>query len=76
MLAQEKIALLESKIIKLENENLTLKSMLKQQTNFGNKMTKIVRLQNMTTSAQEKIALLESKIIRLENKNHAFNPYL
>jgi len=40
--AQEKIELLESKVAQLENENLTLKSMLKQQANFGNKMTQIV----------------------------------
>ena len=42
MLAQEKIALLESKITRLENENLILKSMLKQQAVFGNKITEIV----------------------------------
>ena len=41
MSTQDKIALLESKITRLENENLILKSMLKEQTNFGNKMTKI-----------------------------------
>ena len=42
MSAQEKIAFLESRITQLENENLTLKSMLKQQANFGNKMTQII----------------------------------
>ena len=42
MSLQEKIELLESRITRLENENLMLKSMLKEQTNFGNKMTQIV----------------------------------
>ena len=42
MSLHEKIELLESRISRLENENLILKSMLKEQTNFGNKMTQIV----------------------------------
>ena len=58
MLAQEKIALLESKITRLENENLILKSMLKQQANFGNKMTQIV---------SEMDELLEKKKLEIES---------
>ena len=42
MSAQEKIAFLESRITQLENENLTLKSVLNQQVNFGNKMTQMI----------------------------------
>ena len=61
MSAQDKIALLESKITRLENENHTLKSMLKQQTNFGNKMTQIV---------SEMDELLEKKKIEIESLNN------
>ena len=42
MTAQEKIKFLESRVETLENENAILKSMLKKQTLFGNKMTGIV----------------------------------
>ena len=56
--AQEKIELLESKVAQLENENLTLKSMLKQQANFGNKMTQIV---------SEMDELLEKKKLEIES---------
>ena len=42
MTAQEKIKFLESRVETLENENAILKSMLKKQTLFGNKMTEIV----------------------------------
>ena len=58
MSAQEKIALLESKITRLENENHSLKSMLKQQENFGNKMTQIV---------SEMDELLEKKKLEIES---------
>ena len=61
MSAQEKIAILESKITRLENENHTLKSMLKQQENFGNKMTQIV---------SEMDELLEKKKIEIESLNN------
>ena len=59
--AQEKIELLESKITRLENENHTLKSMLKQQENFGNQMTKIV---------SEMDKLLEKKKLEIESLNN------
>ena len=42
MSKQEKIEQLETRITELENENLFLKSMLKQQAVFGNKITEIV----------------------------------
>ena len=42
MSGREKIERLESRITELENENLILKSMLKQQAVFGNKITEIV----------------------------------
>ena len=42
MSKQEKIERLQSRITELENENLFLKSMLKQQAVFGNKITEIV----------------------------------
>ena len=58
MSKHEKIKLLESRIIELENENLTLKSMLKQQAVFGNKITQIV---------SEMDELLEKK--KLENQS-------
>ena len=54
---QEKIKLLESRITVLENENLLLKSMWKQQTLFGNKMTQIV---------SEMDELLEKKKLEIE----------
>ena len=58
MSLQEKIELLESKITLLENENLILKSVLKQQANFGNKMTQIV---------SEMDELLEKKKLEIES---------
>ena len=58
MSLQEKIEVLESKITRLENENLVLKSMLKQQANFGNKMTQIV---------SEMDELLEKKRLEIES---------
>ena len=61
MSSQEKIALLESKITRLENENLALKSKLKEQKNFGNKMTQIV---------SEMDELLEKKKIEIESLNN------
>ena len=42
MSEDEKIKRLETRITELENENLFLKSMLKQQAVFGNKITEIV----------------------------------
>ena len=42
MLAEEKIESLEKRISVLENENLLLKSMWKEQVGFGIKMTNIV----------------------------------
>ena len=61
MSAQEKTALLESKITRLENENHSLKSMLKQQENFGNKMAQIV---------SEMDELLEKKKMEIESLNN------
>ena len=61
MSLQEKIELLESQITRLENENLVLKSMLKQQANFGNKMTQIV---------SEMDELLEKKKLEIESLNN------
>ena len=56
--AHEKIELLESKITRLQDENLVLKSMLKEKTNFGNKMTQIV---------SEMDKLLEKKNLEIES---------
>ena len=61
MSLQEKIELLESQITRLENENLVLKSMLKQQANFGNKMTQIV---------SEMDELLEKKKLEIESLSY------
>ena len=58
MSAQEKIAFLESRITQLENENLTLKSMLNQQANFGNRMTQMI---------SEMDDLLEKKKLEIES---------
>ena len=58
MSLQEKIEVLESRITQLENENHILKSMLKQQANFGNKMTQIV---------SEMDDLLEKKKLEIES---------
>ena len=58
MSKHEKIKLLESRIIELENENLTLKSLLKQQAVFGNKITQIV---------SEMDELLEKKKLEIQS---------
>ena len=49
---------MESRIIELENENLTLKSLLKQQAVFGNKITQIV---------SEMDELLEKKKLEIQS---------
>ena len=58
MSKHEKIERLESRITELENENLFLKSMLKQQAVFGNKITEIV---------SEMDELLEKKKLEIES---------
>ena len=65
MSKQEKIEQLETRITEVENENLFLKSMLKQQAVFGNKITEIV---------SEMDELLEKKKMEIEsltNRLHA-----
>ena len=57
MLAQQKIKLLESKIVVLENENANLKSLLQNQIVFGKRMTEIV---------SEMDELLEKKKLEIE----------
>ena len=58
MSKHEKIKVLESRITELENENLALKSMLKQQAVFGNKITQIV---------SEMDELLEKKKLEIQS---------
>ena len=58
MLAEEKIESLEKRISVLENENLLLKSMWKEQVGFGVKITKIV---------SEMDQLLEKKKLEIES---------
>ena len=58
MTTQEKIELLESRITALEIENASLKSLLKNQMIFGNKMTEIV---------SEMDELLEKKRLEIES---------
>lgn len=58
MSEHEKIEQLKTRITELENENLFLKSLLKQQAIFGNKITEIV---------SEMDELLEKKKLEIES---------
>ena len=61
MLAQQKIELLESKIVVLEKENANLKSLLQNQIVFGKRMTEIV---------SEMDELLEKKKLEIETMSN------
>ena len=71
MSEQEKIKLLESRIAVLEKENILLKSMWKQQTLFGNKMTQIVSEMDelLEKKKQEIESLTNQLLVKTENIN-------
>ena len=71
---QEKIKLLESRITVLENENLLLKSMWKQQTLFGNKMTQIVsEMDELLEKKKQEIESLTNQLLLKTQNYNDFN---
>ena len=70
MAAQIKIELLESRVTALENENRQLKSMLENQTSFGNKMTEIVSgMDELLEKIKQEIASLTNQLLVKPEKN-------
>ena len=61
MSRQDKIELLEARIVVLENENCQLKSMLRKQMHFGSRMTEMIA---------EMDELLEKKKLEIESLTH------
>ena len=72
-MSTQEIKLLKSYISHLENENLNLKSMLKQQAYFGNKMTQIVsEMDELLEKKKLEIQSLHNKLLakpNIENMN-------
>ena len=67
---QEKIEILESRVIALENENTALKSLLGKQVIFGNKMTEIVsEMDELLEKKKQQIELLNNQLLEKSNFN-------
>ena len=69
-MSQEKIEMLESRVIALENENTALKSLLGKQVIFGNKMTQIVsEMDDLLEKKKQEIESLSNQLLEKSNLN-------
>ena len=67
---QEKIEILESRVIALGNENTALKSLLGKQVAFGNKMTQIVsEMDDLLEKKKQEIESLSNQLLEKSNLN-------